>query len=147
MLRGSRLKGHPHEKWNRRHEFKSWTKLFPFHFALMPLGKAWIHLFSLNCGHIGFSSLGKANNQKEEKSWIQTASELSLCHILPEAEGLGRYIHKTTSMEWPHYSSNSLQLILRQSSIKYLLCLVLFYTTVAYWPLTEPSLHETHLYK
>ena len=23
-------------------EFKSWTKLFVFHFALMPLEKAWI---------------------------------------------------------------------------------------------------------
>ena len=26
-------------------KFKSWTNLFAFHFTLMPLGKAWIHLF------------------------------------------------------------------------------------------------------
>ena len=34
-------------KWkqNQRPEFKTWTRLFAFHFALMPLGKAWIHLF------------------------------------------------------------------------------------------------------
>ena len=34
-------------KWTRRHEFKSWTKLFAFHIALIPLGKVWIQLFSL----------------------------------------------------------------------------------------------------
>ena len=26
-------------KWTRRHEFKSWTRLFAFHIALIPLGK------------------------------------------------------------------------------------------------------------
>ena len=34
-------------KWTRRHEFKSWTKLIAFHIALIPLGKVWIQLFSL----------------------------------------------------------------------------------------------------
>ena len=34
-------------KWTRRHEFKSWTRLIAFHIALIPLGKVWIHLFSL----------------------------------------------------------------------------------------------------
>ena len=34
-------------KWTRRHEFKSWTKLITFHIALIPLGKVWIQLFSL----------------------------------------------------------------------------------------------------
>ena len=34
-------------KWTRRHEFKSWTRLIAFHIALMPLGKVWIQLFSL----------------------------------------------------------------------------------------------------
>ena len=34
-------------KWTRRHEFKSWTTLIAFHIALIPLGKVWIQLFSL----------------------------------------------------------------------------------------------------
>ena len=29
------------------HEFKSWTRLIAFHIALIPLGKVWIQLFSL----------------------------------------------------------------------------------------------------
>ena len=34
-------------KWTRRYEFKSWTRLIAFHVTLMPLGKVWIQLFSL----------------------------------------------------------------------------------------------------
>ena len=34
-------------KRTRRHEFKSWTKLIAFHIALIPLGKVWFQLFSL----------------------------------------------------------------------------------------------------
>ena len=34
-------------QWTRRHEFKSWTRLIAFHIALIPLGKVWIQLFSL----------------------------------------------------------------------------------------------------
>ena len=34
-------------KWTRRHEFKSYTRLIAFHIALIPLGKVWIQLFSL----------------------------------------------------------------------------------------------------
>ena len=33
--------------WTWRHEFKSWTRLIAFHIALIPLGKVWIQLFSL----------------------------------------------------------------------------------------------------
>ena len=33
--------------WTRRLEFKSWTRLVAFHIALIPLGKVWIQLFSL----------------------------------------------------------------------------------------------------
>ena len=39
--------GYRRRKWTRRHEFKSWTKLIAFHIALIPLGKVWIKLFSL----------------------------------------------------------------------------------------------------
>ena len=34
-------------KWTRRLELKSWTRLIAFHIALLPLGKVWIQLFSL----------------------------------------------------------------------------------------------------
>ena len=39
--------GYRRRKWTRRHEFKSWTRLIEFHIALIPLGKVWIQLFSL----------------------------------------------------------------------------------------------------
>ena len=39
--------GYRHRKWIQRHEFKSWTRVFAFHIALIPLGKVWIQLFSL----------------------------------------------------------------------------------------------------
>ena len=39
--------GYHYRKWTRRHEFKSWTRLIVFHIALIPLGKVWIQLFSL----------------------------------------------------------------------------------------------------
>ena len=39
--------GYRRRKWIRRHEFKSWTRLIAFHIALIPLGKVWIQLFSL----------------------------------------------------------------------------------------------------
>ena len=34
-------------KWTQRYEFKSWTRVIAFHIALIPLGKVWIQLFSL----------------------------------------------------------------------------------------------------
>ena len=39
--------GYRRRKWTRRHEFKSWTRLIAFHIALIPLGKVWIQLLSL----------------------------------------------------------------------------------------------------
>ena len=39
--------GYRRRKWTRQHEFKSKTRLIAFHIALMPLGKVWIQLFSL----------------------------------------------------------------------------------------------------
>ena len=69
-----------HGKWNRQSKFKSWMKLFAFHFTLMYLRKALIHLFSSlsplsRYGKIKeqplFSSLGLATSE-EGKFWIQT---------------------------------------------------------------------------
>ena len=42
-----RCNGYRRRKRTRRHEFKSWTKLIAFHIALIPLGKVWIQLFSI----------------------------------------------------------------------------------------------------
>ena len=39
--------GYRRRKWTRWNKFKSWTKLIAFHIALIPLGKVWIQLFSL----------------------------------------------------------------------------------------------------
>ena len=39
--------GYRRRIWTRRHEFKSWTWLIAFHVALIPMGKVWIQLFSL----------------------------------------------------------------------------------------------------
>ena len=39
--------GYRCRKWTQWHEFKSWTRLIAFHKALIPLGKVWIQLFSL----------------------------------------------------------------------------------------------------
>ena len=39
--------GYRRRNWTRRYEFKSWTRLIALHIALIPLGKVWIQLFSL----------------------------------------------------------------------------------------------------
>ena len=39
--------GYRRRIWTRPHEFKSWTRLIAFHITLIPLGKVWIQLFSL----------------------------------------------------------------------------------------------------
>ena len=39
--------GYRRRIWTRRHEFKSWTWLIAFHIALIPLGKVWIQIFSI----------------------------------------------------------------------------------------------------
>ena len=39
--------GYCRRKWTWRHEFKSWMRLIALRIALIPLGKVWIQLFSL----------------------------------------------------------------------------------------------------
>ena len=41
----SKRNGYRRRKYIRCPEFKSWTKLWVFHFAQIIFGKAWIHLF------------------------------------------------------------------------------------------------------
>ena len=39
--------GYHHRKWTWQHVFKSWMRLIAFQIGLIPLGKVWIQLFSL----------------------------------------------------------------------------------------------------
>ena len=68
--------GYCRRKWTRQREFKSWTRFITFHIALIPLGKVWIQLFSLqlwvNIGQTRFFSLGEVTSLGEGKLWIQT---------------------------------------------------------------------------
>ena len=47
LRRCSWCNGYRRRIWTGRLEFKSWTRLIAFHIALIPLGKVWILLFSL----------------------------------------------------------------------------------------------------
>ena len=47
VWRCSWCNGYRRRKWRWQHEFKAWTRLIAFHIALIPLGKVWIQLFSL----------------------------------------------------------------------------------------------------
>ena len=47
IWRCSWCNGYRRRIWTRWHEFKSWTWLIAFHIALIPMGKVWIQLFSL----------------------------------------------------------------------------------------------------
>ena len=64
--------GYRRRKCTRRHEFKSWTKLIAFHIALIPLGKVWIQVFSLqiwvNSRTDCFFSVGEVTSQGEGKT-------------------------------------------------------------------------------
>ena len=68
--------GYRLRKWARQHEFKAWTRLIAFHIALIPLGKEWFQLFSLqlwvNSRADGFFSLGEGTSLGEGKLRIQT---------------------------------------------------------------------------
>ena len=63
--------GYRRRKWTWRYEFKSWTRLIAFHIALIPSGKVWIQLFSLQANS-RFFSLNEATSLGEGKLWIQT---------------------------------------------------------------------------
>ena len=75
-------------QWTRRHEFKSWTRLIEFHIVLIPLGKVWIQLFSLQ---LWVNSLGEATCQGEENFELKPVKlrlKIDLVSYLSRAEGL-----------------------------------------------------------
>ena len=124
--------GYRRRIWTRRHEFKSWTWLIAFHIALIPLGKVWIQIFSLQLivGQTRFFSLGEATSLGEGKLWIQTCQTLLknwLCVISCLSGGLVNSI-KYTSMHKVHtwiimkhfYSSSPPHLVDAPPTHKYL---------------------------
>ena len=75
--RHSSCNGYRRRKWNRRREFKSWTRSFAFHSVLRLLRKVCIQLFSIlsNGWIVGQSELSDfvmVISLIEIKLWIQT---------------------------------------------------------------------------
>ena len=87
--------GYRRRKWIRQHEFKSWTRLITFHIVLIPLGKVWIKLYSLqlwvNSRTDCFFSLGEATSLGEGKLWIPTPLKNWSCVISCQSGGDGKY--------------------------------------------------------
>ena len=100
---------HRRKKWNRWPEFKTWTELFAFHFGLMPMANARIHLFCLSplsygwiVGQVDFILLAKQLVYEKENFAFKWArlEKMTLCHILSMVEGLGKYIHRGAWTRW-----------------------------------------------
>ena len=81
------------QKWTRRHEFKSWTKLIAFHIALIPLGKVWIQLFSL---HLWVNRradwvLQSRRRKTLNLNLLKICLKIKLVSYPARVEGLGKY--------------------------------------------------------
>ena len=108
---GYRRNGYRRRKWTRRHEFKSWTRLIAFHIALIPLGKLRIQLFSLqlwiNIKTEWVLQTWWGNKSRRRKTLnsnlLNSASKLTLCHILPERRG---WINRITCLGQSRPGSN-----------------------------------------
>ena len=89
--------GYRRRKWTRRHEFKSWTRLIAFHIALIPLGKVWIQLFSLELWVNSRTDwvlqpwLDNKSRKTEFKPVKLHLKKLDLVSYPARAEGLGKY--------------------------------------------------------
>ena len=84
--------GYRHRKWTRRLEFKSWTRLIAFHIALIPLGKVWIHLFSLQLWVN--SRTDRVLQENSEFKPVKLRLKIDLVSYPVRAEGLvNRIIH------------------------------------------------------
>ena len=92
-----------HKKWTWRPAFKSKTRLLSFHWALIPLGKVTIQLFSARhrwkIGQSGLFNFGMATDVRKWKIWNQS-SYISLFRLKIEivlhsafGEWLANYIY------------------------------------------------------
>ena len=88
-------------KWTQRHEFKSWTRLIAFHIALIPLGKVWIQLFSLQLWVNSRTDLVRQLVYEKENSEFKPVKprlQIDLVSYPARAEGLvNRITYKTLS--------------------------------------------------
>ena len=82
--------GHDRRKWIRRSEFKSWTRLFAFHIALILFKKVWIQVYSLHLwrasGTVWVLSPWHGNRSRRRKTLysnlLNSIIKLTLCHTL-----------------------------------------------------------------
>ena len=93
--------GYHCRKWTRRLKFKSWMRLIAFHIPLIPLGKVWIQLFSLQLwvkelGRLGSSALVR-QLVEEKKNPEFKPLKLHLknwpCVISCPSRGVSKYIY------------------------------------------------------
>ena len=96
--------GYRRRKWTRWHEYKPWTRPIEFHIALIPLGKVWIQIFSLqlwvNSRADWFFRLGEETSLREGKLWIQTCKtplQNWPSVIYCPSGGVGEYIYSNKS--------------------------------------------------
>ena len=121
--------GYRRRIWTRRHAFKSWTWLIAFNISLIPLGKVWIQIFSLQLwvnSSLGeatrFFSLGEKNSEfKPVKLRLKT--DLESYHA--REEGLGKYDMITQCFTYEEYVRSFEGLCLK-------LCLVWFLCLMEY---------------
>ena len=91
--------GYPCWKWTWKTKFKSWMRLIAFHMALIPLGKVWIQLFSLqlwaNSRADWLFKLGMGTGLGEEKLISNPSTLLKNwpCVTSCSYRGVGKYIY------------------------------------------------------
>ena len=99
-------------KWTRRLGFKSWTRIIAFHIALIPFGKVWIQLFSLQLWVNSradwfllpwFFSLGERNSEFKP---VKLRLKIDLVSYPTRTEGLVNMIIKIKStLQYVEYIS------------------------------------------
>ena len=89
--------GYRCRKWTRRHEFKPWARLIVFHIALIPLGKAWIQLSSLQLWVNSRADCvlqpwwgNSSRRRKTEFKPVKLRLKIDLVSYPARAEGLGK---------------------------------------------------------
>ena len=91
--------GYRRRKRTRRYKFKSWTRLIAFHIALIPLGKVWIQLFSLQLWVNSWADCvlqpwwGNLSRRRKtlNSNLLNSAKKIDQVSYPARAEGLGKY--------------------------------------------------------
>ena len=95
--------GYHRKKSTRLRVFKSWTRLIAFHIVLIPLGKVWIQLFSLQLWVNSRADWVLQPWSREGKLWIQTCKtpirnwpRVISC----PSRGIGKYGYRSSEIHW-----------------------------------------------